>query len=427
MDTLPKPILDGLAFEHSNFVSGSCHDDPFYDCPDQAENAAPGTLLKLERTVDTSEYLMPPATALSRFIYQSENLNGQLVPVSALIMWPYTASPLSDGLPVVAWAHGTSGVSPDCAPSHHKNLWQHFLAPYQLVLQGYVVVATDYAGLGVSKTYSGTPITHEYLSFPSHANDVFHGVNAAQQAFGELSKSFVVIGHSQGGGAAWGCAQRQSQKPVEGYLGAVAVSPATKILDEPGEFAPLLGVGICPAVAATDSAFDLATVLSQSGLQYLDTVLKLSAGLATATALYMGMIQTGADLLKPNWKENEHIQRFQSRVANGGKAIGGPLLVIHGESDPRLSVTVASKAVTETARLHPSSQLTYATLPEVEHTPALLASQKLWLDWISNRFHGEESKFGCQHIKIIPLRPTSNYHKAQNWYLEAATEYYHAP
>ena len=136
MDTLPKQIQDGLAFEQANFVNGSCKNDFFYECLDEAGSAAPGTLLKVEKHIDTSEYLLPPGTALSRFMYQSENLNGQPVPVSALIIWPYTASSIPDGHPVVAWAHGTSGVSPDCAPSHHKNIWQHFLSPYQLVLHG---------------------------------------------------------------------------------------------------------------------------------------------------------------------------------------------------------------------------------------------------------------------------------------------------
>ena len=149
--------------------------------------------------------------------------------------------------------------------------------------------------------------------------------------------------------------------------------------------------------------------------------------MATATALYLGMVQTGADLLEPHWKENQRIQKFHHRVDNGGKAIGGPLFVIHGESDPLLNVSVVSRAVAETARLYPSSQLTYATLPEVDHTPALLASQKLWLDWIASRFYGENAKSGYQQIKIVPPRPVSSYHKMRNWYLEAATEYYHAP
>ena len=81
------------------------------------------SVLKIKENVDTLEYLIPPGTALSRFMYQSENLNGQTVPVSALIIWPYTTSPLPDGHPVAAWTHGTSGVSPDCAPSHLKTIW----------------------------------------------------------------------------------------------------------------------------------------------------------------------------------------------------------------------------------------------------------------------------------------------------------------
>ena len=411
MDSLPKPIQDAIAFEKANFVNGSVIDDSFYDTPNDATDAPPGKLLKVENHVDTSKYLIPPGTALSRIVYQSENLNGHAVPVSALIIWPYTTSPLPDGHPVVAWAHGTSGGSPDCAPSHMKNIWQHFLAPYQLALQGYVVVATDYAGLGVGKDYTGKPIVHEYLSFPSHANDIIYSVGAAQQAFAELSKSFVVIGQSQGGGAAWACSQRQAIKPVDGYRGAVAVSPPTKVLDESGEFGPLLGIGICPTVAATDPNFEMATVLSQAGLQYWDTVGKIGADMATAAALYLGTVQTGVELLKPHWKNNEHLQRFQERTHNGGKAIGGPLLVIHGESDTRVAGTVVSKAVEETVRLHPSSQLTYLTLPEVTHAPALPAAQRIWIQWIASRFDQASLNFDFKHAKIIPTRAPSHYHK----------------
>ena len=51
-----------------------------------------------------------------------------------------------------------------------------FLAPYQLVLQGYIVVTTDYAGLGVAKDTSGEPIMDEYLASPSQANDMVQEV-----------------------------------------------------------------------------------------------------------------------------------------------------------------------------------------------------------------------------------------------------------
>ena len=70
--------------------------------------------------------------------------------------------------------------------------------------QGYVVVGTDYAGLGVHKDESGEPIVHESLAPPSHANDVVDAVQAAQNAFPELSQEFVVIGYSQGNGGTLG-------------------------------------------------------------------------------------------------------------------------------------------------------------------------------------------------------------------------------
>lgn len=39
---------------------------------------------------------------------------------------------------------------------------------------------------------------HEYLTSASHANDLMYAIQAAQEHFRELSKEFIVIGHSQG-------------------------------------------------------------------------------------------------------------------------------------------------------------------------------------------------------------------------------------
>ena len=69
-------------------------------------------------------------------------------------------------------------------------------------------------------------------------------VQAAQAAFSQLSDNFVVMGYSQSGGAAWGAAQRQALKPVKGYLGAIALSPATDVLELPttvNRLIPILG------------------------------------------------------------------------------------------------------------------------------------------------------------------------------------------
>lgn len=169
-----------LEFEETQWAAGPVINDSFYNFPIDAADAAPVTVLKVEKDVDTSHFTIPPATALSRIIFQSKTLNGSLAPVSAFILWLYSPRNLIDGHPVVAWSYGTSRIAPNCAPSHYKNLWQHSLAPYQLVLQGFVVVAADYAGLGVGKDALGKPIVLEYLASSSHAHDVFYSVQAAQ-------------------------------------------------------------------------------------------------------------------------------------------------------------------------------------------------------------------------------------------------------
>lgn len=422
MSGLPQPVLDALKFEQSNWAKGSVLDDPFYKCPDDVAQASPGTLLKVEKDVDTAPYMLPPGTALSRIVYQSETLNGLGVPVSGFILWPYSPRSEVDGYPVVAWAHGTSGADANTAPSNHKNLWQHFLAPYQIALQGYVVVASDYAGLGVQKYASGDPIVHEYLSSPSQGSDVIHSVKAAQTAFPELSKQFVVMGHSQGGGAAWAVAQRVATDPVPGYLGAIAVSPYTGFLNENGKFSPLIGAAMCQGIASAVPDFDPKAILTPEGEKRLAIMYQTGAGVASAVALLYG-----AEVVKPDWKENPHIRKYGLSTANGGKPIKGPLLVIHGESDVMNSAVTVADAVERTADIFPSSQLEFVSLPHVTHTPALGASQRLWMDWIRDRFAGVEVKPRYQRSSLTSARPDTAYHKEMNWYLEPATQFYHTP
>jgi hypothetical protein len=69
MEELPSGVEESLGFERQNWAQGSVLDDPFYDTPHEAPHSRPGTLLRLERNVDTSKHMLPPTTTLSRFIY----------------------------------------------------------------------------------------------------------------------------------------------------------------------------------------------------------------------------------------------------------------------------------------------------------------------------------------------------------------------
>ena len=424
MDHLPESIKEALAFEKSNQALGSVTEDPFYNAPSQDDaKAAPGTLFKVDEDVDTSKFLLPATTALSRLVYQSETMSGVRTPVSAYILWPYAPRSQTDGYSVVAWAHGTSGFGPNSAPSNHKNLWQHFQAPYQIALQGYVVVATDYAGLGVSKQASGESIGIEWCTGPSQANDVVYSVEAAQAAFPELSKQFVVIGQSQGGGAAWAVAQKAATTPIPGYLGAVAVSPYTSLLSETNSDIVELATAIqSPAMAAALPEYDAKELLNDEGLNVYKAVYDMDGAIFSGLALL-----SGKKIVQPHWEENAFYRKFQEMTSNGGKAIAGPLLVIHGKDDPALPISATDSAVDETAKRFPSSQIEYVSLPGVTHVSALSASQHIYMDWIQNRFAGREVPVGAHRRELSAARPEKSRQGEQNWYLSLATQPYHAP
>ncbi|KAL8651919.1 MAG: hypothetical protein Q9210_002988 [Variospora velana] len=416
MDTLPPGVPEALTFEASNFANGPSAEDPFNTVPADALEATPGSILKVEE-VDISKYLLPPATAMSRIMYQSQTFNGALVPASAFILWPYSPKSEADGYPVVAWAHGTSGFSADCAPSNHKSLFQNYLAPFPLALNGYVVVAPDYAGLGVGKDASGQPVVHEYLNLSNHANDLVYAVQAAQQHFKELSKRFVVMGHSQGGGVAWATAVRQASKTVPGYLGAVAIAPVVDIIKHPNEaFRELIGAAICPGIKAVFPDFDWATVMTPESQQRLTTVLSSGAQLGSAF-----MLLQGVQLMKDGWRENAHVRQYAANATLVGRKVAGPLLVIMGELDERLPIRYTDSAVESAVSASPASHVEYIVLPGVGHDPALTATQRIWTDWIADRFAGRECRNGGQRVEVTPAKPTASYEGGQKWGKEAAS------
>ena len=282
LDALPSNVRNAVKFEASNRAHGSVHDDPFYRVSADTAEAVPGTLLKLEAETDTSLYTIAPSLSLSRFIYQSKGLDGTPIPVSAYILWPYSPAQGSnrDDLPVVAWSHGTSGVSAQCAPSNIRNLWHHFQVPCELALAGYVVVATDYAGLGVQKDAHHRHIVHQYLMSPALANDVIYSIQAVRQAFPQISTKFVALGSSLGGGSVWAVAEKMAVESVEGYLGTIALSPATsvsKLLDN-NAYNAFLFIMLIPGIEINSPGFDRSDILEPAGLQTLETYLKLEGG-----------------------------------------------------------------------------------------------------------------------------------------------------
>jgi pimeloyl-ACP methyl ester carboxylesterase len=167
---------------------------PFYtwtgDVPD-----TPGQMLRTEPLDPTLGLGM--AGQQFRILYSSTDGTDDKTPiaVSGAYFEPKGTMP-AGGWPLLAWAHGTTGLADICAPSwnprskrdaHYLNAWLE---------HGYAIVATDYQGLG-------TPGPHPYLVVRPEAYSLLDSVRAVLKAFPQVANRIVVVGQSQGGGAAF--------------------------------------------------------------------------------------------------------------------------------------------------------------------------------------------------------------------------------
>lgn len=411
-DAQTEAVLVAVNFERSNWAGSSAQLDLFYrDIPANTSGsnssvpAVAGTPLKVEQRTNTSLYTLPPGVALSRILFTTETLNGTIVPASAFVLWPWqgrrsksaASNNETGGLPVVGWAHGTSGWSAECGPSHIRNLWYQYSAPFTLALQGYVVVAPDYAGLGVDRDAEGNFIAHQYGANPAHGNDLVFAVDAARKAWSaRLGRSkFVLVGHSQGGGAAWGAAERLAHHPVEGYVGTVAASPSVSIADVAKLAAdnPLIGGGLAKLATGLSSVFpdfELGDWLSDEGVRTTVALQKLQGCQSVGLEIH-----ANPGLARDGWADTYYLDAFDRLTRVGGKEFAGPMLVLQGSADPSVPAVLTTAAVNQTCAALPRSRLQYTVLEGVGHVPVLFAGQQIWLDWIADRFDGVEITEGC--------------------------------
>jgi pimeloyl-ACP methyl ester carboxylesterase len=195
-----------------------------YDVPAGLAPAAPGTLVADGDAAPQARLL--DAARAWQLLYHSTDLAGHDIVVSALMLVPGGSQP-ARGWPLIAWAHGTTGVADQCAPSIAADLGNDQNAVREvraLLANGWAVIASDYPGLG-------TPGIHTYLIGEADARAVIDSVTAAHQLLGDrVTSSWITVGHSEGGQTALFVAQSADQRaPRWDFLGTVAIAPASSL------------------------------------------------------------------------------------------------------------------------------------------------------------------------------------------------------
>lgn len=244
----------------------------FYD-PAGPAPAKPGQMIRTEP--QPAESTLANAGNAVRILYSStDGLDGKTpVAVSGSLFIPKGEAP-AGGWPLMAWAHGTVGVADVCAPSWNPRSERDSKYLNHWLAQGYAVVASDYQGLGV-------PGGHPYLATRPAAYSVLDSIRAVQAVPDyKLSKSVVLVGQSQGGGAAFATAgEAAAYAPELDIRGTVATgTPYFTTTTAPAERDPTAVSGVFAytlyimyLVEQADKDFRIAEYVSDKAKPVIET------------------------------------------------------------------------------------------------------------------------------------------------------------
>ena len=142
----------------------------------------------------------------------------------------------------------------------------------------------------------------------------------------------------------------------------------------------------------------------------------------------MGVLAEAADrLLQDGWDANETIKEWQRRSACGETEIAGPMLVVHGSADAALAIDVVEAVVDWTAERFPDASVEYVRLEGRAHNAAMTGGQRVWMDWIADRFAGKEAAPGLKRTTLKSALSVEGYQAELNWWLAKAEHSHETP
>jgi alpha-beta hydrolase superfamily lysophospholipase len=379
-EDLPDTQEKALALEKSDRMPATA----FYDTPTPLPPGAPGQLIRSEAA---DGYDVPKGVRAVRILYHSRSETGENVAASGVVLLPPGNAP-GGGWPVIAWAHGTSGVARICAPSMMKDVYYGNLGLFPMLEAGFAVIAVDYAGLG-------TQGPHHYMSLDGQANDVINGVRAAHAAVADLSPRWVVDGHSQGGGAAWFVAQQEAVLGDPNYLGAVAVAPAVNVpalIHGMGgnDSASYYDVFVAYGIKSRYPQFNVADMLTEPALAQYRAMTSEGCWFYGNATGHSHLLGTSA--VKPHFADNPSVRKF-AHLDFFGHRPARPLLVLAGGADQSVPLQSIRQITAKACRLGYPLQL--RVFPGLDHGPVMDKSTPDQLRWIGARFAGQPAPEKC--------------------------------
>lgn len=386
-----------------------------------------GTLVKAETIATT----VPGARAW-KIAYVSSDVNDQKTLVTGILVAPAGPAPRA-GRPIMAWAHGTTGTAQNCGPSQvlnpaqplnqyfslNGNSWTDFGLPAMdaFIKEGYVIVATDYQGLGAGGK-------HQYTVAATQARDVINSIRAATfvKEAGAGQKA-IIYGWSQGGGATIAAAglsnylnAKDSARDNIELVGFVAMAPFDIAITLPDDIkdaaeaqvylqklSDTFGANVfnfthyAQNVWGMTAAFHqlkLDDVFTPEGTKILNEVMErkcLHVAADTLDYVYKASYKT---LMRPAMQNPlSWLQAYKKSSVKPVKPMA-PVIIYYGNNDTTVPPVMGQLYFEQMCKL--GGNVTRIQLPgDQTHFTTPPVAEPFYVQWVADRFAGKPAKNGC--------------------------------
>ena len=395
---------------------------------------------KLGQVIKKEKVATPiPGAQAWRIAYISSDLNGKNTISTGLVVAPTGPAP-AGGRPLISWSHGTTGNAQNCGPSQVENpaqsLNQYFLVNgnswtdyglpslEQFIKDGYVVVGTDYQGLGGGGR-------HQYAVAKTNGRDAINAARAAgSMKETSASKKALMIGWSQGAGSTVGASSQGAYISQKGtafddldIVGFVAMAipdlamykPAT--LDEAGatkmltDFANAwsvdsfafahMSMNLWGTQAAYPDKLKLNDIFTDEGAKALDEIYLNKCVHVSTDTINFNYGSSYKSLLRPQPMNAKAWAQaiVDGSVDNTAKPIA-PVLILYGNKDTTLPPVMGEYYRDKVCAL--GGNVARVQLPgDQNHFTTPSASVPFYLPWIKDRLSGKPAVDGCDAENVL--------------------------
>lgn len=342
----------------------------FYEAPSNLSTLQAGDLIRSSIVSTTNDL-----TAFT-VLYASRSVSDAPIAVSGMVWVPNAPTA---GNPLVSYAHGTTGIADECAPSKSNGSGETGVIANILIGKGYIFAATDYEGLG-------TAGVHPYVVGLSEARSMLDIIRAARQLTESRGKS-VVWGHSQGGGAALMASEvAPKYAPDAQVVGAIGGAPVVELDKLSSVFTTTDSFGFMFMVAAGFRAaypdINLSQVMTQKGLDMV--------ALAESTCTDVIMKARGTDVktyLTVDSLNTEPLLSYLQENTPGNMTTDIPIFVYHGENDELIPASTSLQYL-QRACTTGGYNIQRTIYPGASHVDVLFSASTDIQTWIADRFNG---------------------------------------